>query len=699
MQSGGGANGGVVQTASAAQIARAALSATMNKARGNTFLKRIAGPLLGRPNPEPPPAVVAGYDAMRKLFPGAWPDLRGAPPAEPATVPAGIAAQPSAAPSSDAAETANTNRSPAAAADPMAEWRAVARRNFITVGLFSIVVNLLMLTMPVYLFQISDRVLTSRSLDTLLMLSILALMFIGVLSLLDIMRRQVLGALATRMEMILGGPVLASIVTTARAGDGGNTAPLRGLHQVKSFVSSPVMLLLFDAPLAPIYFAVIFLIHPDLGFISLGAAVVLAGIAFINQRATSKPLGQASLHAAKADGHAEALARNSQVINAMGMLNESILHWGREQARALTSQSGALDRNFWISGASKMARLITQIVILGWGAYLALDGRLTGGMMIAASIIAGRGLQPLEGMIEGWRSVVQTRAAYARVRAAVDALKAEPPRLKLPRPLGRLSVDRLLYLPMGSKEPVLNGVSFELKPGESLAVVGPSGSGKSTLARILVGCLNPTAGKVRLDGTELRNWDRRQFGEYTGYLPQEVELFPGTIKANVCRMRNDLPDDKVYEAAMLTDVHDMIAHLSSGYETELERSGSPLSGGQKQRIALARAFFGSPSLVVLDEPNSNLDAVGEQALTNTLRRAKERGVTVVVVTLRPALLSNVDKVLILRGGRAEAFGPPHEVLHRLVKPQAQVAAPPAALAVSVEAAPQPPALPAQSATS
>jgi ATP-binding cassette subfamily C protein len=580
-----------------------------------------------------------------------------------------------AAQSDDLAPGSDAEPEGTAPADPLAEWRTAARRNFITVGAFSVVVNLLMLTMPIYLFQISDRVLTSRSLDTLLMLSVLALVFVGVLSLLDILRRQVLGALSTKLETILGGPVLASIVTTARAGDGGNITPLRSLHQVKGFVSSPVMLLLFDAPLAPIYLAVVFLIHPVLGWITLASAVVLVAIAFLNQRATSQPLGQASAHSAKADGHAEALARNSQVINAMGMLNESILHWGREQAQALTTQSGALDRNFWISGASKMARLITQIVILGWGAYLALDGQLTGGMMIAASIIAGRGLQPLEGMIEGWRSVVQTRAAYARVCAAVELLKNEPPRLKLPRPKGRLSVDRLLYLPAGSKEPVLNGVSFELKPGESLAVVGPSGSGKSTLARLLVGCLLPTAGKVRLDGTELRNWDRRQFGEYTGYLPQEVELFPGTIKENVCRMRSDLPDDEVYAAAQLTDVHEMIAHLPGGYETVLERSGSPLSGGQKQRIALARAFFGTPALVVLDEPNSNLDAIGEQALTATLKRAKQKGVTVVVVTLRPALLSNVDKVLILRGGRAEAFGPPHEVLHRLVKASTAAPAP------------------------
>jgi ATP-binding cassette subfamily C protein len=552
-----------------------------------------------------------------------------------------------------------------AARDSLKEWHHLARRTLGAVAIFSVFVNLLMLTMPLYLFQLSDRVLTSHSHETLLMLTIVALGFIGVLSLIDILRRQVLGRLATNFETILGGPVLASIVTTAKVADSANLQPLRNLHQVKNFISSPVMLLLFDAPLAPIYFATVFLIHPYLGFISVISGLVLMMIAVVNQKATSGPLGQASLHATKADSHADALARNSQVVNAMGMLNESILHWGSEQARALTFQSSAADRNFWISGASKCARLITQIVILG--AYLALMGSVTGGMMIAASIIAGRALQPLEVMIEGWRNLVQTRVAYAQVKRTVETLKQEQPHLLLPKPSGRLTVERLLYLPPGTKEAVLNGVSFELGAGESLAIVGPSGSGKSTLARILVGCLYPTAGKVRLDGTELRNWDRRQFGEFTGYLPQEVELFPGTIKDNVCRMRADLPDEKIYQAAILTDVHDMISGLARGYETVLERSGAPLSGGQKQRIALARAFFGDPALVVLDEPNSNLDSAGEQALTDTLRRAKDNGVTVIVITQRPAVLNCMDKLLILRSGRVEAFGPPNEVLIRVVR--------------------------------
>ncbi len=561
--------------------------------------------------------------------------------------------------------------------DPLAAWRSLARRTMVAVAVFSTFVNLMMLTMPLYLFQLSDRVLTSRSLDTLLMLTIVALGFISVLSLLDIIRRQVLGRLATSFETILGGPVLASIVTSAKIADSANMQALRNLHHVKSFISSPVMLLLFDVPLAPIYFGAVFLIHPALGFISLVSGLVLITIALVNQKATSDLLTNTNLHTARADAQAEALSRNSQVINAMGMLNESILHWGSDHARALIFQSGAMDRNFWISGTSRFARLVTQIVILGAGAYLALHGSVTGGMMIAASIIAGRALQPFEVMIEGWRNVIQTRTAYSRVCGAVDGLKQEQAHLLLPKPVGHLSVDRLLYLPPGTKEAVLNGVTFELPPGESLTIVGPSGSGKSTLARILVGCLYPTAGKVRLDGTELRNWDRRQFGEFSGYLPQEVELFPGTIKDNVCRMRADLPDKKIYEAAVLTDVHNMICQLPNGYETVMERSGAPLSGGQKQRIALARAFFADPALVVLDEPNSNLDSAGEQALTDTLLRAKEKSITVIVITQRPAVLNAMDKLLVLRNGRVEAFGPPSEVLVRLVRPSGARALAPA----------------------
>lgn len=556
---------------------------------------------------------------------------------------------------------------------PLTTWRQTLRRNLIFVGLFSLVINLLMLTIPIYLFQVSDRVLSSRSVDTLVMLSALALVFIGVLSLLDVMRKRILGRLATQAGTILGGPVLAGLIDQAKLTDGGNTQILRNLHNVRSFISGPVMLMMFDAPMAPLYFLAVFLIHPQLGMIAVGSSILLLIIAVLNQKLTSVAFGRAGAHALQADDHAEALARNTQVVNAMGMLNEGLLQWGRQQAPALIHQLRALDRNYWISGLSKFVRLTTQIGMLGWGGYLALSGQVTGGMMIAASIIAGRALQPVEGMIEGWRTLVGTREAYQKVVSVLSALENEQPRLQLPKPKGRVTVEKLLYMRAGSKEPVLNGINFELQAGESMAVIGPSGSGKSTLARMLVGCLQPTAGAVRLDGTDLRNWDRRQFGEVTGYLPQEVELFPGSIKENVSRMRTDLPDGAIYEATVLSGVHDMITHLPSGYETKLDGSGAPLSGGQKQRVALARAFYNAPSLVVMDEPNSNLDAQGEHALTETINRAKAQQITVVVITQRPALLNSVDKVLLLRNGRIETFGTPKEVLHRLV-PQSAPAA-------------------------
>lgn len=555
--------------------------------------------------------------------------------------------------------------------DPMRSFRRIALRTFIIVAVFSVFVNVLMLTMPIYLFQLSDRVLTSRSFDTLTMLTMLAVGLIGVLSVLDILRRQILGRLAVSFETILAAPVLTSIVNSAPTGSGGSTTPLRGLQQVRSFLVSPTMLYLFDAPLAPLYFAAIFLIHMSLGTVVVVAAAILIVTAIVNQKATWRPLAEAGNYSARADAHAESFARNAQVIGALGMMEESISHWGREQALALKHQIGGQDRNFWIGGVSKFIRLITQIGVLGYGAYLALNGEVTGGMMIAAAVIASRALQPLEGMIEGWRSLVSTRRAYERVKEAVEAVRKERPRLTLPRPAGQMIVSKVLYIPPGTKEPALNGISFCLKAGECLAIVGPSGSGKSTLARLLVGCLVPTSGKVRLDGTELRNWDRRQFGVSIGFLPQEVELFPGTIRDNVCRMRNELPDIEVYRASKAAGVHEMITQLPHGYETVLDRNGAPLSGGQKQRIALARAFFGKPSLVVLDEPNAHLDSIGEQALAETIRRAKADKVTLVVITQRPALLNIVDKVLILQGGRLEAFGAPSEVLRRIVKPSAK----------------------------
>src|SRR3984957_18432960 len=323
-----------------------------------------------------------------------------------------------------------------------------------------------------------------------------------------------------------------------------------------------------------------------------------------------------------------------------------------------------------------MVRLCTQVAILGWGAWLALHDELTGGMVIAASIVASRALAPLEGTIEGWRGFIHARSAWARIKALLQNSPLNVERLRLPNPSGRLTVERILYVPPPSKKVILNAVSFELEPGESLAIVGDSGTGKTMLARMLVGSIIPTAGSVRLDMMDLRNWDPRQFGESVGYLPQDVQLFPASIKANIARMREDATDDSVFEAAELADVHEMISQFPQGYETQVLIDGSPLSGGQKQRIGLARAFFGYPRLVVLDEPNSNLDGPGELALARALGRAKEHKITVVAITQRPALLRSVDKIMILKDGTTQALGKRDDIIPLLSGPGPGAAPPP-----------------------
>jgi ATP-binding cassette subfamily C protein len=328
----------------------------------------------------------------------------------------------------------------------------------------------------------------------------------------------------------------------------------------------------------------------------------------------------------------------------------------------LKAQVVGQDRNILMTGLSKFLRLSTQIAVLGWGAWLALESELTGGMIIAASIVASRALAPLEGTIEGWRNFVQARSAYARIRNLLQNSPLNSERLRLPRPEGRLSVERILYVPPPTKKVILNGVSFQLEPGESLAIVGASGTGKTMLARMLVGSIIPTAGYVRLDMMDLRNWDPRQFGESVGYLPQDVQLFPASIKANISRMRDDADDEAIFDAAELADVHEMISEFSQGYETVVGMDGSPLSGGQRQRVGLARAFFGNPRLVVLDEPNSNLDASGERALAKALLRAKDRSMTVVTITQRPSLLKSVDKIMIMHNGSVQAFGKRDEII-------------------------------------
>jgi ATP-binding cassette subfamily C protein len=410
----------------------------------------------------------------------------------------------------------------------------------------------------------------------------------------------------------------------------------------------------------------VFLIHPHLGYIVTIAAVILFVIAYFNQQFTAVPFARSSAFTTRANLQSEAMSRNAQVINAMGMIPEGVLMWGRETAESLKAQVSAQDRNILMTGASKFFRLGTQVAMLGWGAMLSLEGQLTGGMVIASSVVAGRALAPMEGTIEGWRSFIHARAAFQRVKALLQASPLNLDRLRLPNPKGRLDVERILYVPPPNKKVILNGISFSLEPGDSLAIVGASGCGKSTLARMLVGSISPTAGTVRLDRMEQRNWDPRQFGENVGYLPQDVQLFPASIKANIARMREDASDADVFEAAEIADIHEMVAQFTHGYETQIGIDGAPLSGGQKQRLGLARAFYGNPRLVVLDEPNSNLDVLGEAALARAFQRAKARGMTVVAVTQRPSLLRSVDKIMMIKDGAVQAIGTRDEILPMIV---------------------------------
>lgn len=536
------------------------------------------------------------------------------------------------------------------------------RTNLTIVMLFTVASNILVLAIPVYLFQISDRVLTSRSLDTLVMLTIVIVGAVILQAAFDALRRFILMRTAVEIAAQLGAPILSAAARASLYSNGREYQVLNDLQQVRSFLVSRTLLSFLDAPMAPIFVLAVFLIHPHLGFIVVLTAILLLIFTQLNQRMTAEPFSQANTAQVKANLHLESMSRNSQIINALAMLPETVQIWGKDTAASLKSQVIAQDRNITIAAISKACRLLTQIGMLGWGAFLSIEGQITGGMVIMASIIAGRALAPIEGAIDGWNQYSQSRAAYGRIAALLTSSPFNFERLNLPKPEGRLDVERLLYVPQGTKQVVLNGISFSLQPGDSLAIIGNSGAGKTTLGKMLVGSILPTSGNVRLDLMDLRNWDPRQFGENIGYLPQDVQLFPGTIKANIARMRQDASDEQIYRAAMLADVHEMIANLPYGYETVVAADGSPLSGGQKQRIALARAFFGDPHLVVLDEPNSNLDNAGDAALLRALQHAKENRITVATITQRPALLNNVDKILLLANGTVALFGKRMDVL-------------------------------------
>ncbi|MCG7362330.1 type I secretion system permease/ATPase [Pseudoroseomonas ludipueritiae] len=544
---------------------------------------------------------------------------------------------------------------------------AACRREFVAVGLFSGVVNLLQLTVSLYMMQVFDRVLATRSLDTLLFLTVIAVGAILLLAVLEAVRGQVMQRAAAWIESRVAPEGFERALEAQLRGRPYRMEALRDLGVCRSWLGSTGALAVYDVPWVPIYLGAIFVLHPIMGCIALGGAVLLFGLTLLNEFTTSALLRQASTASMAAQRRADAIARNAEVIDSMGMGNAVMRHWRDSMSQATAPQQKAADRAAMLLSATKFFRLAVQLAVLGIGAYLVLQQELTSGASIAGSIIMGRALAPVEQLIGGWKGLVQTRQALKRLKVFLSMPRIRPPGLPLPEPTGRVAAERVAYAVPGQPMAIIKGVSFTLEPGESLAIIGPSAAGKTTLIRLLIGTLAPTAGNVRLDGADVFTWKREDFGRHIGYLPQDVELFDGTVFQNIARMA-DADPETVFAAARLAGCHEMILRLPQGYDTEIGEGGQHLSGGQRQLVGLARAMFGNPKLVVLDEPNSNLDGDAEAALQRGVEALKERGTTVVLVSHRPALVQGVDKVLLLKDGAAEMFGPRAEVLRRLMPP-------------------------------
>ena len=529
----------------------------------------------------------------------------------------------------------------------------------------SFFINLLMLASPLYMLQIYDRVLTSRSIDTLLFLTLIVIGCIAVIGLLDAIRSSLMSRIGRWLSQSLSGDTFGVTLKRAlRLEQSSNVQSLRDLETLSGFFSSPAIGPLFDAPWATIYVFVLFLLHPMLGWIALGGASVLIVLAVINNRVT-RPTQEIASHTRMAAlHHAESSVRNADVVEAMGMAPQLIEKWNRANHSAQAMLAKMASRSGSLAATSKFVRLGIQVAILGSGALLVIGGELTAGAIVAASILVGRALAPVDQAIATWRSALAARAAYERLKLHFQNQRSGDDKMNLPRPRGEISVEGLSYVYPGTRTPILRNIQFKLPAGEILALSGPSGSGKTTLVRLLLGNLQAPAGHARLDGMDVAQWASVDRGRYIGYLPQDVELFSGTVRENIARMTQG-DSDKVIRAAQYADVHDLIMRLPKGYDTSIGAGGMVLSGGQRQRIALARALYGEPSFVVLDEPNANLDQEGNKALTHTLRGLKERGVTTIIISHRSGVFDAVDKLMLLNGGAIAAYGNRDEVLKQV----------------------------------
>lgn len=535
------------------------------------------------------------------------------------------------------------------------------RSGFVAIGFFSMILNLLMLAGPLYMLQVYDRVLTSQNMDTLIALSILLGGVFLVTGLLDLIRMRILSRLGARFELEIGAPILQASIRRRVQGKASGDNPAADVNGMRDFISGPTLVAFFDAPWIPLYLGVLYVLHPYLGALGLAGALFLTLMALINNARSADVMQDAGEARARSDSLFTSSEQNAELVHAMGMTGDLARRWTALQHNAHHLKSRVSDRLASFSVMSKTTRMALQSGMLGLGAALAVSGQATAGVMIAATIVLARALAPIDQLIGQWRTFLAARGSYKTLRALSDTYPDPPKRLALPRPQISLNAAIAQAGPPLAQNATIGGIEFALSAGDVLAVIGHSGSGKSTLAKMLAGIWTPQRGAIRLDGTPMAKWDPEELGQLVGYLPQDVHLFDGTIRENIARFSTSIDDSKVLAAAIAADVHGLISSLPDGYATEIG-NGFHLSGGQRQRIALARALYDDPFILVLDEPNSDLDAQGEAALRNAIRGASARGAITFVMTHRPSTLEAVNKVLTLNKGTQTGFGDKEDIL-------------------------------------
>jgi len=540
-----------------------------------------------------------------------------------------------------------------------------SKKSFIVVGFFSFFINLLMLVPPLYMLQLYDRVITSRSEDTLIMLTLIVVVLFITMSLLEIVRSKILIRVGNKLDSILSQRVFDSLFELANKHPGKATSmPLSDLTQVRQFMTGNGVFAFFDAPWIPIYIAVLFFFHPLFGYFAIFAAIVLLCFTIINEYSTKTKLGESNSLNRASTIFVDSNLRNAEVVNALGMRNCIREKWSEKYYGFLNAQNDASAKAGVWSNISKTSRMLFQSLILGIGAYLAINMEVTPGMMIAGSIIMGRALAPLDLLTNSWKGFSSARTSYARLNELLNDFPKDKEYMRLPDPKGEISLEQVVVVPPNGKQPSIKGISMKISEGDVVGIIGPSAAGKSSLARVILGLWPLVQGKVRLDNADIYQWEKQELGKFIGYLPQDIELFEGTISQNIARF-NEVDAEKVVVAAKKAGVHEMILRLPDGYDTKIGPGGESLSGGQKQRVGFARALYDNPVLIVLDEPNSNLDDQGELALVKSVMQLKEQGTTVVVITHRPSILQVTNKLAVVKQGMLEVYGDTKEVMAKI----------------------------------